>query len=587
MKKVIKRTISFLFVTVLIFSSCCLLMADEKEEEVTGKVTERTISYNDNVFTCYFFAPDDSEKLGKRATTNPVIMIFGNEDYNEDSALETAKESGLGKVAKDEGCVIAFVNWSNVENKEAVALYKNVAVMYSDNSDNNYVNGFWSSISTDSTTGEEIENGKYCGTGQRIYVYGEGKGADFVADNYLIEESPISMTEATVTLFNPTKAIVENQTDLEFPIAVVNGLEKTEDILKTYSDDKYFSLTSTLTSGFDSELVTSLYKDLSGKYRRQSGVILEIPDYENLGITETLENMKLTNGDVEYYQYIPDDLNMDEDTGDIPLVLVFHGRFNHAEYQSWASEWPLIGKENGFMVISVNNHDQNSPSDIIELLDYLLDEYPALDSTRVYATGFSMGAIKSWNLAEEYADRFAGIVPMSGSFLEVSQEIPDVILPVFYVGGEATMVEEFPSQANNGGESNAMDLRIDFVLKMNNITDSYSFDSSANKWFGIAPDETETIENPSFEDSILTLYKYKSEDGNIYTEFGSVSNKQHEVFAFDNRVAWEFISKFSRNADGTISIEGVSDSSPFLYILIPVILVVIGGVLVVVRKRKK
>ena len=583
MKRIIKRTISFLLASVLIVSSCSLLMAASvKEGEATGTVTERTVTFGDAEFQYFMFVPDDSELLGERATAAPIILVYGNENYTVETAKAEAEDSGLAKIAKDEGAAIAFVNWSDVDEGNAINLYKNAVVMYTDDTNKEFVDGFWSNITKDAN-GNETEMGKYAGFGQRVYIYGEGKGADFVAENYLVAQSPVTMTEASVTLFNPTAELPENETELEFPIAVINGNSEVESVLKTYSDDKYYIENSDITSGFDKELTISLYNDLSGRYRRQDGFVIEIPDYEKLGISETIEVTSLSNGDVEYYQYIPDSI-VDNENGTVPLVFVFHGGGNHAQYQGWASEWPLMGGENGFMVVSVNNHVNNTASDIVELLDYLLEKYPYLDSTRIYASGFSMGSVKCWNLAEQYPERFAGIAPMSGSF-EAAEDIPDVILPVFYVAGEATGAGEFPSQQ---GEPNDIDTRMAFVLKMNEIADSYSFDVNANEWWGIEPDEIETIESPVFEGSVLTMCKFISEDGNIYTVFGGFSKKLHEVYMTDNRAAWDFLSQFSRNADGTISIEGVSDSSPVLYIVIPVVVVVIvaGAVIVILKKRK-
>lgn len=585
MKKIVKRLIIFCLLISMVISSSFVIQASIESGDATGIVTERTVTFGDAVFKYFMFVPDDSELLGRRATTAPVILVFGNENYTAETAKATAEESGLAKIAKEEGASIAFVNWTDVDEVKAANLYANAAVLFSDDTNNEYVDGFWSNITNDAD-GNSTEQGRYAGTTQRIYVFGEGKGADFVANNYLKKQSSLAQTAASVTLFNPTVSIPANVSELEFPVAVVNGPTGTEEVLKSYSEEKYLLETSTVTSGFDKEIIISLYNELSGQYRRQDGYIIEVPDYAKLGITETIEITNLTNGDVEYYQYIPDDLNMEEE-GSIPLVMIFHGGGNHPEYQAWASEWPLMGKEDGFMVVSVNKHNEKTAEDMVELLDYLLEKYPAIDSTRVYASGFSMGSVKCWDLMEQYPERFAGIAPMSGSF-KASEVIPDVILPVFYVGGEATGRGEFPRTKT--GEVHDVESRVDFVLKMNQVTDSYSYDASENEWWGIKPDLIETYDNPTMIGSVLTVTKYESEDGNIYTALGSSSLKLHEVFAYDNRVAWDFLKQFSRNEDGSISIEGQSNIGDTLIIVIPIVVVVaIVGVATIVfmKKRKK
>ena len=115
------------------------------------------------------------------------------------------------------------------------------------------------------------------------------------------------------------------------------------------------------------------------------------------------------------------------------------------------------------------------------------------------------------------------------------------------------------------------------------------FDANANKIWGIKPDETEKIPNTTFKDSVLTINKYKSDDGKFYTELCSVSGQVHEVFAADCWSAWDFMSQFSRNADGTISIKGDINLEQILVLAIPAVVVVVlaTGAVVIIKKRKK
>lgn len=50
---------------------------------------------------------------------------------------------------------------------------------------------------------------------------------------------------------------------------------------------------------------------------------------------------------------------------------------------------------------------------LMSLLDHLLAT-EAIDSTRVYATGISMGGYGVWDLAARHPDRFAAVVPICG-----------------------------------------------------------------------------------------------------------------------------------------------------------------------------
>jgi predicted peptidase len=51
---------------------------------------------------------------------------------------------------------------------------------------------------------------------------------------------------------------------------------------------------------------------------------------------------------------------------------------------------------------------------IMAILDELIDKHP-IDHKRIFLTGLSMGGYATWDLAKEYPDMFAGIVPVCGS----------------------------------------------------------------------------------------------------------------------------------------------------------------------------
>ena len=74
---------------------------------------------------------------------------------------------------------------------------------------------------------------------------------------------------------------------------------------------------------------------------------------------------------------------------------------------------------------------------------------PALDESRVYLMGHSMGGIGTWLLAPKYPDLWAAIAPLSGAgqpaTLERIRHIPEIIVhgdndPTVNVSGSRNMV---------------------------------------------------------------------------------------------------------------------------------------------------
>lgn len=264
--------------------------------------------------------------------------------------------------------------------------------------------------------------------------------------------------------------------------------------------------------------------------------------------------------DVSYAVYYSSDL--DVSNGNVPLVMCFHGKDNTALYEAQATEWPLIGKTNGFITVSVDGHYPNvSATETIDLINHIKSEY-SIDPTRIYATGFSIGEVKSWNLFEQYPKIFADLSPQDASlkpgtdiFLNTDAKInTDTLVPVFYVGGEASPLPELPCQSKNLVE------RVQSLFKANQVVASYdvSFDSRdtwENPIWDVDGDYSYVDPDTKyFKKSVLKIETFKSKDGNTYTALASASNQAPCVIPRNSYAAWNFLKQFTRQEDGTIKI---------------------------------
>lgn len=121
----------------------------------------------------------------------------------------------------------------------------------------------------------------------------------------------------------------------------------------------------------------------------------------------------------------------------VPLVLAFHGG-GPIGYQSIQYQSRLTAKSDsvGFILVypegvkiagnrTWNAGDCCAPSTTLNvddvaftnaLLDHLIAIY-AVDTTRVYATGFSNGALLCYRLANQLTNRFAAIAPVAGNLM--------------------------------------------------------------------------------------------------------------------------------------------------------------------------
>ena len=504
-------------------------LSGEVTETATGTITKLTTAIikeeeNKGAVEFFLYTPSDVKPIGP---STPVLLYYGDGKMDAQSVEAKLAEAGLDVLAEAENCSVLFVNpigesWG--EKDQEAYLYGLVDLFSED---------------TGSETGKNADGTKIIGTSQRICIVAEGSGADFTAE-YLARETmkkfnifmDFYYVPAGVMLFNTAKDSV----NCEFGIAAVISKDPISKEAVQEGWDSTISKVRRQTSG----LTEKTYE------------ILPVHDYEAEGISVSIENAEINGASMEWYEYIPENLNLSGE-GNVPLVFTFHGGGNHAQYQANASEWPLVGKENGFIVVAVNQHVERTANDIVELLKVLEEKYPCIDQTRIYASGFSMGAIKSWDLGTQYPELFAGIAPMD-AVKDPEADVKNTIIPTYYLAGEEDGLLVFPHQVafgGEGGEGNG-DYILQHIFEMNEIAYP-GYDENKNAIWGMEFTKTRKVatENPNH---VITENYVVSADGNTYTVLATMSNQAHAVLSGSSYAAWDFLKQFSRNTDGTISI---------------------------------
>ena len=173
------------------------------------------------------------------------------------------------------------------------------------------------------------------------------------------------------------------------------------------------------------------------------------------GAAQTLERHDV--GDRYYLMTTPPDLDA---TSPRPVVLDLHGLAEGAQIHSIMSKSGAYAADHGF--ISIIPHGSGNPvkwdvsldrkanPDLV-FLDGVLDQVEAeqcVDTSRVYATGLSYGAIMSSTLGCAMSDRIAAIAPVDGLTLPKGCK-PDRAVPVLTFHGTQDPILLF-----NGGVAN-------------------------------------------------------------------------------------------------------------------------------------
>lgn len=537
-----------------------------------GMVTE--LKAGTHSILVYYPADNANENLPVvLSCTAPLFVVFGDGAFDGESAAAYAENTGLASIAASEGSSVVFMNplgetWTD----EDEGAFEAVVDLMDGSSTDAHANGISEKVNFMT---KAVSQG-ITGTTERMYLYGEGSGAQFVADHYIgslissvtypdgfTMEFDNTITGCTISGVESIEGIEPN----DIPVVAIGCSEAVNKVL----EENCGAFLAEDIADYAAE-----YDALIGNHRRQAGVIIPVLDYEAEGIIQKIETFTVQTSpdnatlpgtethDVSVVTYYAQDLDVAE--GNVPLVLCFHGGGNTALFEAMATEWPLIGKENGFITVSVDLHHPNvSATETIELIGQLEEEY-SIDPSRIYASGFSMGGVKSWDLYEQYPEVFAGLAPMDASEKpgtdsfgnQVAEINNTVAVPVFYVAGETTPLPEMPCQ-----DQKLID-RIAYLFGINKVVKPYevAFDAQdtwENPVWGINGDMNyQVTDQKTFTDSTMTVELFQSEDGKYYTALALSGNQSHEVYARNSWAAWDFLSQFSRNEDGSIVIEDVS-----------------------------
>ena len=126
-----------------------------------------------------------------------------------------------------------------------------------------------------------------------------------------------------------------------------------------------------------------------------------------------------------WYELLPEEvLNNTAPKGSVPLVLANHGGGDDPlQYLDEIGLVQLAGEKRFAVIAPYHSNATNLLSDVLPMLvQYALDTYPALDSSRVYVTGYSMGGRATMAALSGNASLFAAAVPQGAVTFLASED---------------------------------------------------------------------------------------------------------------------------------------------------------------------
>lgn len=285
---------------------------------------------------------------------------------------------------------------------------------------------------------------------------------------------------------------------------------------------------------------------------------------------ETFSDFKTAEGEYlqTWFEYLPEEvINGTAPKGTVPLILAMHGGGDDPrQFVDQIGLLSLAGIER-FAVVApehqnigvsmrggMNTLGQPNPraegilSEVLpRFVKYILKKYPALDPSRVYVTGYSMGGGATLRAICGDPSVFAAAIPMAaspytGTAAQVAQ-FEHAHLPIMFTTSSFDLPGAF--DPSNGTIAVAYQKSINAFLGYNGMKKIDSYDFRAYPISGFKADTVLTVKlNGEYKN---TRWYINNADGVPMVALSYTENLNHALYPEYAKIAWDFAKHYSRD----------------------------------------
>ncbi|MCQ2198099.1 MAG: carbohydrate-binding protein [Paludibacteraceae bacterium] len=239
-----------------------------------------------------------------------------------------------------------------------------------------------------------------------------------------------------------------------------------------------------------------------------------------------------------------------------PMVISCHGMGQDIAYQKQQSRWDLVADTAKFLVVYPQSDgstwDLGGNGKDIALIKAIISEMSAkygIDKSRVYMSGFSMGGMLTYSVANNMADQIAACAPVSGYPIGDMTAKPSRPMPIIHTNGDQDDVVHYEKWS---GTFNGM------------WQDQQGAYAQAEAWAKSNGCDATPVE--SVVDGAATRYLWKNGKCGVEVCLNKVygkghwpsNDKYHSV-----REIWRFVSKYTLECGGSPAPEVKEEAGPY------------------------
>ena len=288
--------------------------------------------------------------------------------------------------------------------------------------------------------------------------------------------------------------------------------------------------------------------------------------HETLGIKREIVKLEQHKGlPWLWYEYWPEELIEGAPEASVPVMVLLHGNTNDPRTQAETSGFIQVAAKERFFVVEMEwqgskDFGAMGYDGVEQVIGILLEKYPQLDPSRVYAQGLSAGSITATALGIRKSYVFAAVGGNCGGIFsgarrglfssydslwaEATQKRGAVEMPYCSILGTADMVVPFYTKENYKDNSflNAWNT----YQQMNGMEVIKDLDFDIDPLFGLELADRQTIATNKGEGiKMETGYFYKEDKPLI--KVVAVVDYGHWNFMPAAQVMWDYFKMFSRD----------------------------------------